>query len=104
MTKTKRPRILVQVDLQGVEISLKVEWVFICIFSTEKHGIDRNEWWKVIKLSALSSLTVLDRVWVEGVGFDALDLPIKQTDDAVCAFSRLGVVSNDYKGLFIPRI
>jgi len=45
--KTKSS-ILVQVDLQGVEIRLKVEYVFIGIFSAKRLGIDRNEWWKVI--------------------------------------------------------
>jgi hypothetical protein len=40
--------ILVQTSLQGVEIHLKVEWVFIGIFSAKRLGIDRNEWWKVI--------------------------------------------------------
>jgi hypothetical protein len=45
--KTKS-RILVQVDLQGVEIRLKVEYVFIGIFSAKRLGIDRNEWWKII--------------------------------------------------------
>lgn len=46
VTKTKSS--IIQIDLQGVEISLKVEWVFIGIFSAKRLGIDRNEWWKVI--------------------------------------------------------
>ena len=40
--------ILVQVDLHGVEIRLKVECIFVVILSAERLGIDRNEWWKVI--------------------------------------------------------
>jgi hypothetical protein len=47
MTKTKSS-IMVQVDLQGVVINLKVEYIFIGIFSAKRLGIDRNEWWKVI--------------------------------------------------------
>ncbi|MCZ2808600.1 MAG: hypothetical protein O2V44_04505 [Candidatus Bathyarchaeota archaeon] len=31
-----------------MEIRLKVEYIFIGIFSAERLGIDRNEWWKVI--------------------------------------------------------
>lgn len=47
VTKTKSS-ILVQVDLQGVEIRLNVEYIFVGIFSAKRLGIDRNEWWKVI--------------------------------------------------------
>jgi hypothetical protein len=47
VTKT-RSNILVQVDLNGVEIRLKVEYIFVGIFSAKRLGIDRNEWWKVI--------------------------------------------------------
>lgn len=39
---------LVQTDLQGFEISLNVEFIFIGIFSAKKLGIDLNEWRKVI--------------------------------------------------------
>jgi hypothetical protein len=45
---TTKSRILVQVDLHGVEIDLKVEWIFIGIFSAKRLGLDRNEWWKTI--------------------------------------------------------
>jgi hypothetical protein len=38
----------VQTDLLGNKLQLKVEWIFIGIFSASKLGIDRNEWWKVI--------------------------------------------------------
>jgi hypothetical protein len=47
VTKTKS-HIMVQVDLQGVAVSLKVEYIFIGIFSAKRLGIDWNEWWKVI--------------------------------------------------------
>ncbi|MHA2428062.1 MAG: rolling circle replication-associated protein [Candidatus Hermodarchaeia archaeon] len=48
-TSIKKPVIrLVQIDLHGVEVRLKVEWIFIGIFPAKKLGIDRNEWWKVI--------------------------------------------------------
>ena len=40
--------ISVQSDLQGLEINLEVEWIFIGIFSAERLGIDCNEWRKVI--------------------------------------------------------
>ena len=46
--KNSSINILVQSDLQGVAIRLRVEWVFIGIFSAERLGIDRDEWWKVI--------------------------------------------------------
>lgn len=39
---------LVQIDLQGMEIRLKVEYVFIGIFHAKRLGIDHNEWWKKI--------------------------------------------------------
>ena len=39
---------LIQLDLHGIEVSLKVEWVFIGVFSAQRLGIDRNEWRKVI--------------------------------------------------------
>ncbi|MCP8304031.1 MAG: hypothetical protein H3Z50_00955 [archaeon] len=39
---------LVQIDLQGVEVNLEVEWISIGIFPAKKLGIDRNEWRKVI--------------------------------------------------------
>lgn len=39
---------LVQLNLEGVEVNLRVEWIFIGIFSIERLGIDRNEWWKII--------------------------------------------------------
>jgi hypothetical protein len=39
---------MVQTNLQGAAIRLRVEWVFIGIFSAERLGIDRDEWWKVI--------------------------------------------------------
>jgi hypothetical protein len=38
----------VQTDLFGNKMKLKVEWVFIGVFSASQLGIDRNEWWKVI--------------------------------------------------------
>jgi len=47
VTKT-RSSILVQVDLQGVEVRIKIEYIFVGIFSAKRLGIDRNEWWKVI--------------------------------------------------------
>jgi hypothetical protein len=40
--------IYVQTDLEGLEIILKVEWIFIGIFSAKRLGIDCNEWRKVI--------------------------------------------------------
>jgi len=43
-----RQRRLIQTDLMGNEVSLKVVWVFIGFFSAEKLGITHNEWWKVI--------------------------------------------------------
>jgi hypothetical protein len=48
VVKTKRSSVLVQIDLLGVEISLKVEGVFIGIFSAKRMGIDLNEWRKTI--------------------------------------------------------
>lgn len=48
VAKTKRSSALVQIDLQGVEINLKVEGVFIGIFSAKSLGIDQNEWRKTI--------------------------------------------------------
>jgi len=39
---------LIQTNLVGNEIELKVVWVFIGIFPVSKLGIDRNEWRKVI--------------------------------------------------------
>jgi hypothetical protein len=39
---------LIQTDLLGNEIELKVVWVFIGIFPASKLGIDRNEWRKII--------------------------------------------------------
>jgi len=38
----------IQTDLFGNKLNLKVEWVFIGVFSASKLGIDHNEWWKVI--------------------------------------------------------
>ena len=38
----------IQTDLQGLEIDLKVEWIFIGIFSAKRLGIDCNEWRKTI--------------------------------------------------------
>ena len=46
--KNSSQSILVQTDLQGVEINLKVEWIFIGVFPAKRLGIDRNEWRKVI--------------------------------------------------------
>ncbi len=46
--KSSRASRLVQTNLQGVEISLEVEYLFIGIFSAERLGIDRNEWRKII--------------------------------------------------------
>ena len=40
--------ISVQTDLQGMEINLEVEWVFIGIFTAKRLGIDYNEWRKII--------------------------------------------------------
>jgi len=40
--------LLIQTDLLGNEIELKVVWVFIGIFPASKLGIDRSEWRKVI--------------------------------------------------------
>jgi len=48
VAKTKRSSVLVQIDLQGVEINLKVEGVFIGIFFAKSVGIDQNEWRKTI--------------------------------------------------------
>jgi len=39
---------LIQTDLFGREVELKVVWVFIGIFPASKLGITRNEWWKTI--------------------------------------------------------
>ena len=39
---------LIQTDLFGHEIYLKVVWVFIGIFPADKLGITRNEWRKTI--------------------------------------------------------
>jgi len=39
---------MVQTDLLGKEVALNVVWVFIGIFSADKLGITRNEWWKTI--------------------------------------------------------
>jgi hypothetical protein len=39
---------LIQTDLYGNEIELKVVWVFIGIFPADKLGITRNEWRKTI--------------------------------------------------------
>lgn len=41
-------RRLIQIDLSGKEVPLKIVWVFIGFFSAEKLGITHNEWWKVI--------------------------------------------------------
>ena len=38
----------VQMDLDGNMVDLRVVWIFIGIFSAEKLGITRNEWWKTI--------------------------------------------------------
>ena len=46
--KNRRVRQVIQMDLQGVAISLKVEYVFIGIFHAKRLGIDGNEWWKTI--------------------------------------------------------
>lgn len=46
--KKLRANSFVQTDLQGAEMSLKVEYLFIGIFHAKRLGIDRNEWWKVI--------------------------------------------------------
>ena len=40
--------ISIQTDLQGMEIDLNMEWIFIGIFSAKRLGIDCNEWRKVI--------------------------------------------------------
>ena len=53
--KNSSLNILVQTDLQGVAIRLRVEWIFIGIFSAERLGIDRDEWWKVITDRAVLS-------------------------------------------------
>ena len=39
---------LIQTDLFGNEIDLKVVWVFIGIFPASKLGIGHNEWRRVI--------------------------------------------------------
>ena len=39
---------LIQTDLFGHEVELKVVWVFIGIFPADKLGITRNEWRKII--------------------------------------------------------
>ena len=39
---------LIQIDLFGHEVDLRVVWVFIGIFSADKLGITRNEWRKTI--------------------------------------------------------
>jgi hypothetical protein len=39
---------LIQIDLQGMKIRMKVEWGFIGVFSAQRLGIDRNEWRKII--------------------------------------------------------
>jgi len=48
VAKTKRSSVLVQIDIQGVAIRIKVEGVFLDIFSAKRLGIDRNEWRKTI--------------------------------------------------------
>ena len=40
--------ILIQVDLQGMEISLGIQWILIGVFSAKRLGIDGNEWRKTI--------------------------------------------------------
>ena len=40
--------ISVQTDLEGAEINLEVEWVFIGIFTAKRLGIDCNKWRKII--------------------------------------------------------
>ena len=45
--KTKKG-VFVQVDLQGSEISLGIQWILIGVFSAKRLGIDRNEWRKTI--------------------------------------------------------
>ena len=44
---------LIQTDLFGHEVELKVVWVFIGIFPADKLGITRNEWRKTITDSAI---------------------------------------------------
>jgi len=39
---------LIQTDLFGYEVDLRVVWVFIGIFPADKLGITRNEWRKTI--------------------------------------------------------
>ena len=39
---------LIQTDLFGYEVELKVVWIFIGIFPANKLGITRNEWRKTI--------------------------------------------------------
>lgn len=39
---------LIQTDLFGHEVEVKVVWVFIGIFPADKLGITHNEWWKPI--------------------------------------------------------
>ena len=41
-------KMIVQLALFGEELSIKLVWIFIGIFSAQKLGINRNEWRKVI--------------------------------------------------------
>ena len=46
MIETKHQ--LIQTDLFGNEVELKVVWIFIGLFPANKLGITRNEWRKTI--------------------------------------------------------
>jgi len=47
-TSIKQTKKFVQTDLQGVEMHLKIEYLFIGIFHAKRLAIDCNEWRKVI--------------------------------------------------------
>jgi hypothetical protein len=40
--------IIVQVDLQGLKVDLRIQWILIGVFSAKRLGIDCNEWRKTI--------------------------------------------------------
>ena len=43
-----RRGILFQVDLLGLKIDLRIQWILIGVFSAKRLGIDGNEWRKTI--------------------------------------------------------
>lgn len=61
--RTSRHLKLIQIDLMGNEVPLKIVWAFIAIFTAEKLGITHNEWWK-----AITNRDVLRRILNEAEG------------------------------------